>query len=75
MHAVLSNLLLLQRRELLVGDPYPSGVEASVQLGMGLKAGAGPGRADQLHDHLVAGKWATRPVHGDVGEEPVLELG
>src|SRR5947209_17394033 len=74
MEVVLSNLLLLQHREPFVGDLDASGVEARVQLGMDLEAGASPGGTDEVDDHFVAGQRPTTPVHGDVGEEPVLDL-
>src|SRR4029450_7775682 len=45
-----------------------------VGFGAALEARVGLGRGDQLDDRLVAGEWAAPPVHGDVAEQPVLDL-
>jgi hypothetical protein len=50
-------------------------VVAGVQGGLDTQPAAGAGRRDGLDDHLVAGQWPAPPVHGDVGEQPVLDLG
>jgi len=49
-------------------------IGAGVQLSGDAQSGAGGGRGDGLDDDLVAGQRAASPVHGDVREEPVLDL-
>jgi hypothetical protein len=56
-------------------DPDAGGVGAGVEFGVHGQAGAGGGGGDGLDDDFVAGQGASAPVHGDVGEEPVLDLG
>jgi hypothetical protein len=50
-------------------------VVAGVQGGLDPQTAAGAGRRDGLDDDLVAGQRPARPVHGDVGEQPVFDLG
>src|SRR5215218_9394176 len=49
-------------------------VVAGVQGSLDTQTAAGAGRRDGLDDHLVAGQWPAPPAHGDVGEQPVLDL-
>src|SRR4051812_12535442 len=49
-------------------------VGVGVQFGVDAQSGAGGGGGDALHDDLVAGQWPAAPVHGDVGEQPVLDF-
>ena len=64
-----------QRGYLLVADLRAGRVNSGVQLGADGEPGAGRGGCDARNDDLVAGQWPSPPVHGDVGEQPVLDLG
>ena len=46
-----------------------------VEFGVNVEPGGGGDRSDEADDGLVAGQGCTAPVHGDVGEQPVLDLG
>jgi hypothetical protein len=59
----------------LLADRNTDRVVAGVQDRIDMQATAGAGRRDRLDDHLVAGQGPAPPVHGDVGEQPVLDLG
>ena len=59
--------------ERLVADLNAGGVRVGVQLGVDAQAGAGGGRGDGRDDDLVTGQGTAAPVHGDVGEQPVLD--
>ena len=61
-------------RHLLVADRDAGRVGPGVQFGVDVQPGAGGGGADCGHDDLVAGQGPAAPVHGDVGEQPVLDL-
>ena len=50
------------------------GVGAGVEVGADGEPGRGGGGADQVDDDLVAGQRPAAPVHGDLGEQPVLDL-
>lgn len=63
-----------QRGHLLVADLDALGVLGGVELGLHGQPGAGGGGGDELHDDLVAFQGAAAPVHGDVGEQPVLDF-
>jgi hypothetical protein len=45
----------------------PGGVGGGIELSADLQPGAGRGRADAVHDDLVAGQRTAAPVHGDMG--------
>src|SRR5207302_2660481 len=60
--------------QLGLADRDAGRVGAGVQLGVHGQAGAGGGGRDRVHDHFVAGQRAAAPVHGDRGEQPVLDL-
>jgi hypothetical protein len=59
----------------LPADRNARRVVAGVQSGLHTQTAAGAGRRDGLDDHLVAGQWPAPPVHGDVREQPVFDLG
>jgi hypothetical protein len=63
-----------QQPQLLAGHGDPEGVGAGVEFGMHPQPGAGAGRGDGGHHDLVAGQRSAPPVHGDLGEQPVLDL-
>ena len=60
--------------DLCVGDLDAGGVGAGVEFGVDRQPGAGGGGGDAVHDDFVAGQRPAAPVHGDVGEQPVLDL-
>jgi hypothetical protein len=57
----------------LIGDLHALGVKVAVDLAAYLEAGSRPGRADELHDHLVADQGLAAPVLGDEGEQAVAK--
>ena len=64
-----------QRGHPLLADRDAGRVVAAVQHGLDTQPAAGAGRRDGLDDHLMAGQRPAPPVQGDVGEQPVLDLG
>ena len=64
----------LECLHLLVWDLDTFGVGGFVEFGVDAESGPGGGGADGLDDHFVAGQRPSAPVHGDVGEQPVLDL-
>src|SRR4051794_4529803 len=64
----------LECLHLLVWDLDTFGVGGFVGFGVDAESGAGGGGADGLDDHFVAGQRPPAPVHGDVEEQPVLDL-
>jgi len=46
---------------------------AFVEFGVDTQAGCGDDRSDEVDDHLMAGQRSAAPVHGDVGEQSVLD--
>ena len=64
-----------QARHALLADRDAGWVVAAVQHGLDAQLAAGPGRCDGLEDHLMAGQRLPRQFEGDVGEQPVLDLG
>ena len=65
----------LDAGEVSVRDLLLRGVEGGVQGRADGQARLGRGAADELDDHLMAGQRPAPPVKGDVGEQPVLDLG
>ncbi len=61
-------------RKLLVGHLHAFRVGRLVEFGPYRETGTGGGCGDELDDDLVAGEGPASPVHGDVGEQPVLDL-
>jgi len=59
--------------EYLVADLDAGGVLAGVELGADAQGGAGGSRRNALDDDFVAGQWPAAPVHGDVGEQAMLD--
>jgi hypothetical protein len=64
----------LECLHLLVWDLDTFGVGGFVEFGVDAESGPGGGGADGFDDHFVAGQRPSAPVHGDVGEQPVLDL-
>jgi len=64
-----------QGGDVFVAVADAGGVLAGVQDGVHAQAGCGGGVGDQVDDDLVAGQWSSSPVEGDLGEQPVLDLG
>ncbi len=60
---------------LLVGDLDACGVGYGVKFGGDGEPGAGGGRGDGVDDDFVTGQRSSAPVHREVGEQPVLNLG
>jgi hypothetical protein len=60
---------------LAVADFDADRVGAGVEGGGDGQAGGGGGRADELEDGFVAGQGSASPVEGDLGEQPVFDLG
>jgi hypothetical protein len=50
-------------------------IGGGIQLGADGQPGAGGGRGDAVDDDFVAGQRPAAPVGGDVGKQPVLDLG
>src|SRR5680860_1747893 len=50
------------------------GLVIGVQDAMHAESGAGGCGADQVDDDLMGDQRSATPVHGDLGEEPVLDL-
>src|SRR6266496_3145522 len=63
---------LFQGLHLLVGDLDALLVGAGVQSGLDGQPGRGGGRGDRLNNDFVAGQRPAAPVHGDLGEQTVL---
>src|SRR5215468_3029530 len=63
-----------QRGHLLVADRGAGRVAPGAELRSDAQPGAGSSRCDGRHDDLMAGQGPASPVHGDVGEQPVLDL-
>jgi hypothetical protein len=61
-------------RPVLVGDLDAQRVAAPIQPRLDPQARAGPGRPDQLDDHLMGDQRPPPPVGRDVAEQPVLDL-
>jgi hypothetical protein len=62
-----------QSGDLVVGDLDAGGVGVGVEFGVDGQAGLGGGRRDAFDDDFMAGQGPAAPVHGDVGEQPVLD--
>ena len=45
-----------------------------VELGLDLKTGSGPSRADERNDGFVTCQRAASPIERDEGEKPVLDF-
>ncbi len=63
-----------QSVDIAIGDLDAGVVGAWVEFGVDGQPVAGCGRRDTVHDDVVADQRAAAPVHGDVGEQPVLDL-
>ena len=63
------------RCDVFVGVADAGRVLAGVQDGAHAQTGCGGCVGDQVDDHLVAGQRSPSPVQGDLGEQPVLDLG
>jgi hypothetical protein len=61
--------------DLLVADDGPGRAGGVVQDGGDAQPGSGGDRGDGAEDDLVAGQRAAAPGQGDLGEQPVLDLG
>src|SRR5689334_12844222 len=62
----------VDRVHLLVGHLDAFRVQVGVDLAADLQAGVGRRGADELDDDLMADQWFATPVHGDEGEQAVL---
>lgn len=62
-----------QGGDLVVADLDAGGVLVGVEFRVHGQAGLGSGRRDALDDDFMAGQGPAAPVHGDVGEQPVLD--
>jgi hypothetical protein len=60
--------------DLLVADLDAGGILVGVEFGVHGQAGSGGGCRDALNNDFAAGQGPTTPVHGEVGEQPVLDL-
>jgi hypothetical protein len=63
----------VDRLDLIVGHLDTLRIQVSVDLAADFEAGLGGCGSDQLHDHLVAYQRLATPVHGDEGEQPMLD--
>src|SRR5271167_43559 len=57
-----------------VGDFLAERVVTGVEVGLDLQTGAGGGGGDELDDGAVGSERLASPVHGDEGEEAVLDF-
>jgi hypothetical protein len=57
-----------------VDDPDSGLVGVCVELGVHRQPSAGGRRGEAVHDDFVARQGPAAPVHGDVGEQPVLHF-
>ena len=72
--AALAIALDLHRLELILGDGDSDRVLCGVELALDLESLCRRGVGDQVDDDFVGGERPTSRVHGDVGEESVLDL-
>ncbi len=63
-----------QRLHARPADRYPKRVGPGVQFRVHAQPGAGARGRNGLDNDLVAGQRPPAPVHGDVGEQAVLDL-
>ena len=57
-----------------VGNGDPFGIVRLIEFAANGKSGIGLGGADEFDDDAVADQWLGAPVHGDEGEEAMLDL-
>src|SRR4051812_30222364 len=62
----------VDRVHLVVGHLDAFRVQVGVDLAADLQAGVGRRGADELDDDLMADQWFATPVHGDEGEQAML---
>ena len=60
--------------DVLLGVLDAGGVRVGVEFTVDGQSGGRGGVADQVDDDLVGFQWPAAPVHGDLGEQPVLDL-
>src|SRR4051812_7826969 len=62
----------VDRVHLVIGHLDAFRVQVGVDLAADLQAGVGRRGADELDDDLMADQWFATPVHGDEGEQAML---